>query len=55
MNQVARKAQSLNMIDTPLYKKAVGEFEMAVKKITEAVVLPRQLGARRWQLHPYSG
>ena len=55
MNQVARKAQSLNMIDTPLYKKAVGEFEMAVKKITEAVVLPHQLGARRWQLHPYSG
>ena len=32
------------MIDAPLYKKTVGKFEMAVKKITEAVVLPRQLG-----------
>ena len=44
LNQIARKAQALNMIDVPLYKKAVGEFETAVKKITEAVVLPRQLG-----------
>jgi hypothetical protein len=41
--QIARKAQSLNMIDAPLYKKAVDEFETAVKQITEAVVLPRQL------------
>lgn len=44
LNLIARKAQALNMIDVPLYKKAVGEFETAVKKITEAVVLPRQLG-----------
>lgn len=44
LNQIAWKAQSLNMIDVPLYKKAVGEFETAVKQITEAVVLPRQLG-----------
>lgn len=44
LNQIARKAQVLNMIDVPLYKKAVGEFEMAVKQITEAVVLPRQIG-----------
>ena len=44
LNQIARKAQSLNMIDTPLYKKVVGEFETAIKKITEAVILPRQLG-----------
>ena len=44
LNQIARKAQSLNMIDVPLYKKAIGEFETAVKQITEAVVLPRQLG-----------
>ena len=43
LNQIARKAQSLNMIDAPLYKKAVDEFETAVKQITEAVVLPRQL------------
>ena len=44
LNQIAWKAQSLNMIDVPLYKKAVGEFETAVKQITEAVVLPCQLG-----------
>ena len=44
LNLIARKAQSLNMIDVPLYKKAVGEFETAVMKITEAVILPRQLG-----------
>ena len=44
LNQIARKAQSLNMIDVPLYKKAVGEFETVVKEITAAVMLPRQLG-----------
>ena len=44
LNQIARKAQSLNMIDVPLYKKAVEEFETVVKEITAAVMLPRQLG-----------
>ena len=44
LNQIARKAKTLNMIDVPLYKKAVGEFEAAVKKITEAVILPRKMG-----------
>lgn len=44
LNQIARKAQSLNMIDVSLYKKAVGEVETAVKEITAAVILPRQLG-----------
>ena len=44
LNEIARKAQSLNMIDVPLYKKAVGEFETVVKEITAAVMLPRQLG-----------
>ena len=44
LNQIARKAQTLNMIDVPLYKKVVGEFETTVKKITEAVVMPRRLG-----------
>ena len=39
-----KKAQTLNMIDVPLYKKAVGEFETVVKEITAAVMLPRQLG-----------
>lgn len=44
LNQIARKAQSLNMIDVPLYERAIGELETAIKQITEAVVLPRQLG-----------
>lgn len=44
LNQIARKAQMLNMIDVPQYRKAVGEFETAVKKITEAVILPRKMG-----------
>ena len=44
LNQIAKKAQTLNMIDVPLYKKAVGEFETVVKEITAAVMLPRQLG-----------
>ena len=44
LNQIAKKAQTLNMIDVPLYKKAVGEFETVVKEITAAAMLPRQLG-----------
>jgi len=44
LNQIARKANTLNMIDGPRYNKTVGEFEFAVKRITEAVVLPRPLG-----------
>ena len=44
LNQIARKAQMLNMIDVPQYRKAVGEFEAAVKTITEAVILPRKMG-----------
>ena len=44
LNQIAKKAQTLNMIDVPLYKKTVGEFETAVKQITDAVVMPRRLG-----------
>ena len=44
LNQIAKKAQTLNMIDVPLYKKAVDEFETAVKQITDAVVMPRRLG-----------
>lgn len=44
LNQIAQKAHALNMIDIPQYKKAVEEFEFAVKEITEAVILPRELG-----------
>jgi len=44
LNQIARKAHMLNMIDVPQYNRAINEFEFAVKKITEAVVLPQPLG-----------
>ena len=44
LNQISRKAHALNMIDVPQYKKVVEEFESAVKEITEAVILPRELG-----------
>lgn len=44
LNQIARKAYALDMIDAPQYKKAVEDFEAAVKEITAAVILPRQLG-----------
>lgn len=44
LNQIARKAHALDMIDAPQYKKAVEDFEAAVKEITAAVILPRQSG-----------
>ncbi len=43
LNQVAQKAHVLNVIDIQRYDAAVREFEAAVKKITEAVVLPQPM------------
>lgn len=40
LNQIARKAHQLNVIDVEQYDLAVKEFENAVTKITEAVILP---------------
>lgn len=43
LNQVAQKAHVLNVIDVQRYDAAVRAFETAVKKITEAVILPLPL------------
>lgn len=43
LNQVAQKAHVLNVIDVQRYDGVVREFEAAVKKITEAVVLPQPM------------
>ena len=42
LNQIARKAHVLNVIDVQVYDKTVKELEQTVKKITDAVVLPRK-------------
>ena len=39
LNQIAQKAHTLNVLDAQRYDASVREFESAVKKITEAVVL----------------
>ena len=41
--QSAQKAHTLNVLDVQRYDTAVREFETAVRKITEAVVLPRPM------------
>ena len=38
LNQIAQKAHILNIVDVQRYDTAVRQFEMAVKKITEAVL-----------------
>lgn len=43
LNQVAQKAHTLNVIDVQRYDAGVHQFEMAVKKITEAVVMPQPM------------
>ena len=43
LNQIAQKAHTLNVLDVQRYDASVREFESAVKKITEAVVLPRPM------------
>lgn len=41
LNQIAQKAHVLNVIDVQRYDEAVRQFERAVKRVTEAVILPR--------------
>ena len=43
MNQIAQKAHAMSFIDTKRYDEGVAEFKSAVRKITEAVVLPQKL------------
>lgn len=40
LNQIAQKAHVLQVMDVQRYDEAVRQFERAVKKITEAVILP---------------
>lgn len=43
LNQIARKAHQLNVVDTQRYDQVVKEFEKAVAEITRAVILPKNL------------
>lgn len=43
LNQVAQKAHTLHVIDVKRYDSGMREFTAAVKKITEAVVLPKPI------------
>lgn len=43
LNQIAQKAHTLNVVDVQRYDAAVRQFEAAVRKITEAVVLPQPM------------
>ena len=47
LNQIAQKAHVLQVVDAQRYDEAVRRFEQAVKKITEAVILPRPIEAPR--------
>ena len=64
LNQIAQKAHILNVMDVQRYDAAVRQFEKAVRKITEAVILPQPMekksGSPRSLLrgekeHPRSG
>ena len=43
LNQIAQKAHVLNVIDVQRYDTSVRDFEQAVKKITDAVILPQPM------------
>jgi len=43
LNQIAFKANALNVIDADEYAKAYAEYEKTVKEITEAVLLPKPM------------
>jgi len=43
LNQIAFKANALNVIDAEKYSQAYAEYEKTVKEITEAVLLPKPM------------
>ncbi len=43
LNQIAQKVHTLNVVDVQRYDTAVRQFEAAVRKITEAVILPQPM------------
>ena len=44
LNQIAIKAHVLNVIDAQRYDEEVRKLETAIRKITDAVILPLPLG-----------
>ena len=43
LNQIAQKAHTLNVVDVQRYDNCARQVETAIKKITEAVVLPKPM------------
>ena len=43
LNQIAQKANTLNVVDVQRYDRDMRMFEDTVKKITEAVILPEPM------------
>lgn len=43
LNQIAQKANILNVVDVQRYDRCARQLETAIQKITEAVVLPRPM------------
>ena len=43
LNQIARKAHTLNVMDVQRYDAACRQLEDAIRAITEAVILPEKL------------
>lgn len=43
LNQIAVKAHTLNVLDVQRYDEACRKVDTAIKKITEAVILPRPM------------
>lgn len=49
LNQIAQKAHVLNVLDVQRYDRDIRMLEDAVKRITEAVILPEPMKERRGQ------
>lgn len=43
LNRIAVKAHTLNVLDVQRYDEACRKIDTAIKKITEAVILPRPM------------
>lgn len=47
LNQISQQAHLMKSIDTKRYDDGIRQFETAVKKITESVVLPQPIKIKR--------
>ena len=47
LNQIARKAHVLNVIDAQKYDEAYADYRKAIEKIIDAVIAPEQIRKRR--------